>query len=237
MVEYTSPACYGGAPSAFLGVSGGPDHRSSNGTEQLVDSGVPQTGSRRRRRNRVGRARRAVQRSRVLPGQDEASVQLPNAGGSSGTVEPMAADSNPATRGRRSRGWALTVHFPDSADHLVVAVFDRLGFDDRVAYCCMQFETCPETGRRHCQGYLYWKQSQRFSAVRSVFDGEPTEGGVRPHIEPAIASPQANRDYCSKSDTAVEGSFREWGTLPRGQGSRLGYKFAMLRMLCRYMLR
>lgn len=176
----------------------------------------------RRAQRRVGRTRPSV-RSRGTPGQAR----------SSGSV-PSSEAENPSTR--RSRGFALTVHFPDGGDHLVNAVFDRIGVDPRIAYCCMQFETCPETGRRHAQGYLHWKSSARFSAVRDFFAGEPSESGVRPHIEVAIASAASNREYCSKPDSAVPNTFREWGTLPYGQGSRYAYNievfFATYILVC-----
>lgn len=125
---------------------------------------------------------------------------------------------------RRARGWALTVHYPESnehAEHAIRRIWECIGFDPRIAYCCMQFEACPETGRRHCQGYLHWKGAQRFSAVRSFFEDQDTvEMGIRPHIEVAIADAASNIDYCSKPDTAIPDTFVEFGTRPQGQGTR-----------------
>jgi len=43
--------------------------------------------------------------------------------------------------------------------------------------------------------------------------------GCTPHIEQARGTPEQNRDYCSKTDTAVPGSFEEVGELP-AKGNR-----------------
>lgn len=171
----------------------------------------------------VGRGRKRSIGS--VNGSDQSAGSSDNA--DRGTRASANGDSGSSSGSSRirSRGWCLTVHFSqvvEGAEDGVVAVFDRIGFDDAVAYCCMQFETCPETGRRHCQGYVYFKLSQRFSAMRKYFDTIDGDGFlIRPHIERAKGNPESNIAYCSKDDTAVTGSFREWGTRPVSkQGSR-----------------
>lgn len=90
-------------------------------------------------------------------------------------------------------------------------------------YCCFQLEVGQETARRHCQGYIYLQSARRLTYVKQLIGqfGLHTRYGaeLRPHIERSRGSPQQNRDYCSKPDTAVPDTFREIGQLPR-QGQR-----------------
>lgn len=60
-----------------------------------------------------------------------------------------------------------------------------------------QTETCPDTQRKHYQGYILTRTQQRFSAIRKVLPGV--------HIEKARNWP-ALLNYCKKTDTAVEGT-------------------------------
>jgi len=62
-------------------------------------------------------------------------------------------------------------------------------------------ETCPSTGRKHLQGYVYLTRKGRSSAVRKLFPGA--------NVLVANGSPQDNRTYCSK-----DGNFVEWGVIP-----------------------
>ena len=94
---------------------------------------------------------------------------------------------------KRSRGFALTVYK------------DAVAFPNSV-YSVVGKETCPTTGRRHLQCYVYYKNAK---SVRSMIKLYP---GV--HIEAAKGTPQENRKYCIK-----EGDFVETGELPK-QGSR-----------------
>lgn len=90
-------------------------------------------------------------------------------------------------------------------------------------YCCFQLEIAPTTGNRHCQGYIYLNSARRLPFLKRFIGGFGLHTGhgaeLQPHIERSRGTPQQNREYCSKTDTAVEGSFREMGSLPR-QGQR-----------------
>ena len=90
-------------------------------------------------------------------------------------------------------------------------------------YCCFQLEIAPTTGNRHCQGYIYLNLARRLPFLKRFIGGFGLHTGhgaeLQPHIERSRGTPQQNREYCSKTDTAVEGSFREMGSLPR-QGQR-----------------
>jgi len=90
-------------------------------------------------------------------------------------------------------------------------------------YCCFQLEIGETTGRRHCQGYIYLQSARRLGWVKhfigqfglhTVYNRE-----LQPHIERSRGSPEQNRAYCSKPETAVAGTFRDIGTIPR-KGAR-----------------
>lgn len=85
-------------------------------------------------------------------------------------------------------------------------------------YCCVQLEVAPTTLRRHCQGYIHFpKSGRRLPAVQRMFLAVLGVHGA--HFEAAKGSPKQNREYCSKPDSAVPGSFVEYGVLPI-QGAR-----------------
>lgn len=60
-----------------------------------------------------------------------------------------------------------------------------------------QTETCPDTQRKHYQGYILTRTQQRFAALRKALPGV--------HIE-AARNWSALLNYCKKEDTAVEGT-------------------------------
>lgn len=129
------------------------------------------------------------------------------------------------------KAWCFTINnvddcYPRQEAYFAEAFSGWLQFEERRSvyrYCCFQLEVGQTTQRRHCQGYIYLQSARRMSFVKQFIGafGLHTEYGLdlRPHIERSRGSPQQNRDYCSKPDTAVEGTFHEIGTLPR-QGNR-----------------
>nr|QTE03550.1 MAG: replication-associated protein [Phylloscopus fuscatus CRESS-DNA-virus sp.] len=75
-------------------------------------------------------------------------------------------------------------------------------FDSRlVEYCIEGRETCPDTSRVHLQGFVVFKNRQRFGSVKAML---PTA-----HIERARGTPQEAAEYCRK-----DGNYREVGRLP-----------------------
>jgi len=117
----------------------------------------------------------------------------------------------------RSRAWCITLHGDDDAFPTdSAACWQLLCTANNARYCCAQREITPTTGRRHYQGYVYFESQVRLRTVRDLFI---RLFGVPPHAEIAKGTPQQNRDYCSKSDSAIEGTFIEYGTLP-AQGKR-----------------
>lgn len=92
-------------------------------------------------------------------------------------------------------------------------------FDDStMLYLCYQREIAPETAREHWQGYVALKSRKSMSTVKSLL------GSRSAHLEVAKGSAGDNRTYCSKQDTAVPDTFREFGELPRGKGERTELK-------------
>lgn len=67
-------------------------------------------------------------------------------------------------------------------------------------------ETCPSTGRRHWQGFVYFSNARTFSAVRKLLAPH--------HVEACRGSLADNERYCSK-----EGTYTEIGVKP-SQGTR-----------------
>lgn len=78
----------------------------------------------------------------------------------------------------------------------------------KVKYIAYGNEVCPSTGRKHHQGFIYFKSAQR--SVKSV-----AKLLGKCNVGPCDGSLRDNQDYCSK-----EGSLVEFGEKPK-QGSRM----------------
>lgn len=89
---------------------------------------------------------------------------------------------------------------------------------DHAAYMIFGYEICPDTGRKHLQGYTYYKNAVTYpnKRWRSVCDLETNGRDFRSN-----GSPQQNFDYCSKL-----GEFWEYGELPK-QGERTDWAAAV----------
>lgn len=109
------------------------------------------------------------------------------------------------------RAWTFTLHC-DSVDAGIL-LGTNLQLEKYCRYFIYQVELTPTTDRAHLQGYVYFENSVRFSAVKKIL-------GDVAHIEAARGSPNQNKAYCSKQETRAAGTEpREWGTLPT-QGRR-----------------
>lgn len=86
-----------------------------------------------------------------------------------------------------------------------------------VQYLCGQLEDAPTTGQRHAQCYIYFKNPVRLPTIRALFH---SRFGVHCHADVSRGTPEQNRDYCSKNESAVEDSFCEFGVCP-SQGKRI----------------
>jgi len=64
-------------------------------------------------------------------------------------------------------------------------------------YCIFQLEQCPDTGRRHLQGYARFDKPQRMAALQRIMPGG--------HFEAAKGQEEQNIKYCSKEESRVDG--------------------------------
>lgn len=102
------------------------------------------------------------------------------------------------------RSWCFTVnnYTADDEDAL------RSLHDQGAVYLVFGREVAPETGTPHIQGYVRFKSTKRFRAVKALLpDGA--------HIELAVASAAQNKEYCSK-----EGDVEEFGDCPGDRDSQ-----------------
>lgn len=72
-------------------------------------------------------------------------------------------------------------------------------------YMCYGVETCPETGRKHLQGFVCFSGKRSFAKAKASI-------GTSVHIEVARGSVTDNTQYCSK-----DGDFHEFGERPTEQ--------------------
>lgn len=86
---------------------------------------------------------------------------------------------------------------------------------EQARYSVIGYEVCPETGRKHLQGYIAWENS------RSLNKFQTDIGLKRFHYEVTRGTPLQASDYCKK-----DGKFWEFGTLPQ-QGERTDWNKAV----------
>lgn len=79
-------------------------------------------------------------------------------------------------------------------------------------YAIFQEEECPNTNRRHLQGYIEFTKAIRIPTIKHQF-------GRQIHLERRRGTRQEARDYCRKEETRVSGPYEcgEWRT---DQGKR-----------------
>jgi hypothetical protein len=111
-------------------------------------------------------------------------------------------------RAKRARGWCFTL-FNFLPLHVIrLRELGRDGSDFR--YVIFGRERCPETGKRHLQGYLYRSSKATMDGVKRILG----DGFRHIHLEPAKGTAAQNREYCTK-----EADFEEFGVAP-SQGRR-----------------
>lgn len=100
----------------------------------------------------------------------------------------------------RSRAWCLTINNFEEEE------LETIKGLKGIVYAIVGNEVAPETGTRHLQVYLHYKNATKFTTLKKKF---PTA-----HIEPAKGTAEQNKIYCSK-----EAVIYETGELPK-QGKR-----------------
>lgn len=112
---------------------------------------------------------------------------------------PSGGEGGKKTKGtKRSMRWCFTSFKDDFSP-------DPTAF----RFLCYQREICPSTGRPHWQGYCELNKQLRLGSVQELL-GDPV---VNCRI--ARGNAQENRDYCSKSESKVDGTYVEFGTPAR----------------------
>lgn len=92
-------------------------------------------------------------------------------------------------------------------------------FNEKMSYICYSPEVCPTTGKKHWQGYIYFKNPCTISAIQK-------RGYKYSYLAPARGSSEQNRIYCGADAYVKDGkrkekndNFVEYGLIPK-QGER-----------------
>ena len=116
----------------------------------------------------------------------------------------MPRNSTATAKDTRSRAWCFTMYRTDEP------VFNK----ESMTYMIFQREKCPDTGREHWQGYVYFKAQKTMSSTKRQLND------LTVHLEKAKGNHEQNKTYCSKEESRVEGTQpKEHGVLPV-QGKR-----------------
>lgn len=113
--------------------------------------------------------------------------------------------------GDKCRGWVITWNNVEE-DELQHAK-NKLRGIKAVRYFCGQYEI-GKRGTQHWQGYVEFSGPRGLGTVCKLFPGC--------HAEKRRGSPSECRTYCSKEETAVAGSFEEYGEIPEDGRERQG---------------
>lgn len=112
-------------------------------------------------------------------------------------------------RSKRSRGWVFTLFSYAANEVIRLRELGRSGLES-TKYVVFGRERCPQTGRRHLQGYIYFSAKKTMVSVKRCLG----DGFGHAHLEIANGTAVQNREYCTK-----EGDYEEFGQLP-SQGRR-----------------
>lgn len=105
-------------------------------------------------------------------------------------------------------GWCFTDFKEDFKE--ICEILTELLEDRHIKYAVCQPEICPETGKKHTQGYIYFCKTQRLTGVKKVLSTA--------HWSYARGTAEENKKYCTKEESQAGEPF-EIGTLPK-QGKR-----------------
>lgn len=136
------------------------------------------------------------------------------------------------TNGKTSRIWCFTYFWEGQTKMLWTGRDDRAAIalsllslqkNNDVKACCFQEEICPNTGKKHIQGVVRFKESYRLKGAQTHLFGEQSTI----HME-ICRDEQASVLYCSKTDTRIDDSEWQcnWG-FPKRQGERNDLKRAI----------
>lgn len=95
---------------------------------------------------------------------------------------------------KKHKDWAFTVFYGITDDDYNKAV-DFISTWHYAQYMIVGKETCPETGRKHLQGYVQWTSGRTLTTLKKL-----NPKGV--HWEPAKGTRAQNETYCTKEELA-----------------------------------
>lgn len=95
----------------------------------------------------------------------------------------------------RARNWSWTL-FPKDDAHIAQL---KVKLEQETSYSVFGIETCPNTSKRHLQGYSHLKNAKTLSAFKKLTDKTM-------HLEQSLGSAESNLHYCSKGEQPKE----EW---------------------------
>lgn len=129
---------------------------------------------------------------------------------------PNGNQPGPKVGSSRNRAWVFTYYPPTPGVRpedvwCPVRSFDASAW---IIFLCGQFEICPDTGRRHFQGYVYGRSPLGLKSVQREL------GLPNVHCDARRGSHAEAEDYCTKEESRVPGT-DAWriGDGPR-QGAR-----------------
>lgn len=103
----------------------------------------------------------------------------------------------------RAKHWCFTINNYSESDEDILY---KLSEAPCTRYLIFQKEE-GESGTPHIQGYVSFYTQKRLNVVKRLV-------GDRAHLEVARGTPQQNRAYCAKEETAIPGSLKEFGEIP-----------------------
>lgn len=89
---------------------------------------------------------------------------------------------------KRSRNWCFT----DFEILDFISIYKQ--YSTMIRYICVGEESCPETDRKHLQGWVQFNKPKRMSRVKSLF------GSKKIHLEMCRGDEFSNDNYCKKDN-------------------------------------
>lgn len=90
---------------------------------------------------------------------------------------------------------------------------DVMSYMPENCYWIFQFENCPDTGNRHAQGYMHWKNAKKLDQVKKVFS-------VKTHWEVRRGNHEEAKAYCMKEESRIDGPYEGGLEFEPAQGKR-----------------
>lgn len=111
------------------------------------------------------------------------------------------------------RAWCFTHHWDDNSTPTLLD-FEEIKSEEGKRLCdfaVYQTEISPTTGKHHFQGYIHTTSPTRPTQLYAC--------GLdrRTHFEPAKGTPQQNLEYCTKTESRIDGPWI-FGECPKGTG-------------------